>query len=293
MIKLFFKAVFILFLFPSLLWAASTGQYIKEGNKLYKKGEYEQSFNRYEKALEKNPELDIGNFNAGIARYKQGQYEQSVQHTQKALLSEDKNLKEKAHYNLGNAFYKWGILQEDKDISQAIKKAEESVSHYAKALELDSKDQDARFNQEFVKKELERLKKKQEELKQKREQKQSEQNKENNQQKEDKKESQNDQKQNASEKDRQEKNQEENTGQEPEPSQKEEPQGKSAQEDAKQQKEDYNKSSASIGKEGEKRELTPQEAEMLLKDYQATEEPKGLFKTFRSHGDLKDVEKDW
>lgn len=279
MTRLFLKAAFVLFLFPSLVWAASTGRHIKEGNKFYQEGKYEQSLGQYEKFLEKNQESDIGNFNAGTARYKQGQYAQSVEHTQKALLSEDKKLKEQAHYNLGNAFYKWGTLEEDKNISEAIKKAEKSLSHYDQALELDSKDQDAQFNQEFVKKELERLKKKQEELKQKKEQKQSEQNKENNEQNADKKEGQDDQK--------------ENKGQEPEPSQKEDTQGKSAQEDAKQSKEDYNTSLGSAGNAEEGKELSSQEAETLLENYQATEEPKGLFKTFRSQGNLRDVEKDW
>ncbi len=282
MTRLFFKAAFILFLFPSLLWASPMDRYIKEGNKLYKKGEYEQSFKEYEKALEKNRESDIANFNAGIAKYKQGQYEQSVEHTQKALLSDNKDLQKKVHYNLGNAFYKWGILEEDKNISEAIKKLEKSSSHYAKALELDSKDQDAQFNYDFVKKELERLKKKEAERKQKKEQKQSEQNK-GNEQNENKKDPKNEQV------DKKESQDERQEGASPSP--KEDGQEKSAQEDAKQSKEDYNTSLGNTGKE--EKELSPQEAEMLLKDYQATEEPKGLFKAFRSQGNLKDVEKDW
>lgn len=293
----------ILFLFfSSLLWAESAGRAVKEGNKSFKKGQFDEAIKNYEEALQKNPESDIGNFNAGGALYKQERYKESVEHTQKALLSENKETQQKAQYNLGNIFYKWGISEENKDVSAAIKKVEQSLSHYEKALSMRKDDEDAKVNYEFVKKELERLKKKQNQAKQNQQKPSSEQNKEKNQEESS---SQNKEKSSSGDKSKEDKKftEQEKKGQ-AESSEQEENKSESAQEqdasekkstegDAKQQQEGYNKNSESSASNAEMKELTAQEAQTLLKDYEATEEPKGLFRAFRSRGDLKDVEKDW
>ena len=264
--------IFVLLFFSSPLWAASEGKSVQEGNKNFKNGQFDEAMKNYEEALQKSPESDVGNFNAGAALYKQGRYQESVERTQKALLSENKEIQQKAQYNLGNAFYKWGISEEDKNISSAIKKVEQSLSHYEKALSMRKDDEDAQSNDEFVKKELERLKKKQQEEQQKKSQ--EKQNNQNQQQQQQQTPSENKDKSSS---DQKQKNEEQ----------------KFSEEGAKEGEEDYNKNTGLGSQNAQDKKLTAQEAQMLLKNYEATEEPKGLFRIFRSSGDLKDVEKDW
>ena len=284
--------IFISCLFSSSqLLAASIGQSVNKGNKLFKKGQFDEAIKNYEEALKNSPESAIGNFNAGAALYKQQQYKESIEHTQKVLLSEDKNIQQKAYYNLGNAYYKWGMSQEEKDISSAIQKLQRSLSHYEKALSIEKDDQDARLNYEFVKKELEKLKKEQTQSNQNK-QKSNSENKENDQP-QSSAQNKEDQSSSQSEKKQQRGSEAENNQKQSESPQGNNSEQKSTEEGAKQEQADYNKSSEGGSLNDQGKELTAQEAQMLLKNYEATEEPKGLFKIFRSQGELKDAQKDW
>ena len=85
-------------------FAASTRKIVEQGNDLFESEEYSGSAEKYDEALKKDSESDIVNFNMGSAYYKMGDYPKAMGHFQKALLSEQRGLKEKAHYNTGNTF---------------------------------------------------------------------------------------------------------------------------------------------------------------------------------------------
>jgi Ca-activated chloride channel homolog len=144
--------------------AASPARQIRQGNKYYAKGDFPSALKSYERALEKAPESDAVNFDMGTALYKKEEYEQAIAHFQKALLGDNKELQNKAHYNLGGSFYRLGIKEEGVDnIEGAIKLVEESLKEYEKVLSKDKEDKDAKHNFDFVTSELKRL---QEKLKQ-------------------------------------------------------------------------------------------------------------------------------
>ena len=107
-----------------------------------------------------------------------------------AILSDDQKIQDKAQFNLGNAYYKFGAGKEQLNLQDAINDLEKSMTHYEKVLGRPQKDSDAQSNYEFVKKELERLKQKQQEQKdQKQDQKQQNQQDEQKQQNKDSKDS--------------------------------------------------------------------------------------------------------
>lgn len=137
-------------------WAASARGLATEGTRLYERGKYQQAAEKYRTALEKEPESDRIHFNLGAALYKQGRYREAVEHFQKALLSEDEDVRRQAMYNLGNALYKAGMAREQKDLDGAIKDLESSDGYFGRLPE----DQDARYNQEVVRRQLERLRRK-------------------------------------------------------------------------------------------------------------------------------------
>lgn len=288
--------LFILF-FPFLCFAAKE-QDVKVGNELYQKGKYAAAADKYTEALTKAPDSDIINFNLGAASYKKEDYPSAVNYFQKSLLSDDKALQTKAHYNLGNTLYKWGIGQEDSQLSFAMGTLEQALGHYEKTLAADLKDEDARANYEFVKKELERLKTKQQE--QQKQQTKNEQEKQG-QAQEQPQPAQESQAQQSQEKHQQAQQQQapfqqgqakdnEPSVQIPEQFGQKESQGEVAQENKEDKNKGQTTDQASVTKAGE---LTAQEARMLLENYQQTEEPKGLLNLIIPQRHQREVQRDW
>ena len=284
-----------LFFISTSLEAKSIGMSVRDGNKHFKEGDYPSSIKEYEAALEKNPESDIIHFNLGTASYKKGDYDAASENLQKSLLTDDPQLREKAHYNLGNTFYQAGIKHENDNLNNAISLLEKSLTQYERALELDQKDEDAKDNQDFVKKELERLKKKSKEQ-QKKQDNQQQQKQQESSQKEEK------QKQDQQSQDNKTEEQKENQNQEKQsqPSQ----QGQEKKEDSKEQSPHQQKQQGSRQQEAQQKDqqnengktpeaLTEKEAQMLLENYQQTEEPKGLLQFYKSSGKSEPVLKDW
>ena len=135
---------------------------VNSGNDAYRDGDYEKSAEKYKEALKKDSESDIINFNLGAAYYKQNRYDEALDHLRKAVLSDDDALRQQAHYNLGNTLYESGrLFLADRDLDTTIQYYEEALAEYEKAMDIHPDDADARFNYEYVKKELEQLKQQQ------------------------------------------------------------------------------------------------------------------------------------
>lgn len=271
--------IFVLLMLPYTSFASSMGKSVKEGNALYKEQKFDEALEKYTEALKKDPNSDVVNFDLGTALYKKNNYNESIDHFQKSLLTDDEKLKEKAHYNLGNAFYKSGIEKEEKDLNAAVDFLKESLGEYEKTLVLNKNNEDAIFNYEFVKKELEQIEKKQQQ-----------QNQENSQ----------DQKQDPDNSDKQENqsDQDKQQGQEKQEQQKDE---QTEQQEADQKKETSqseasNKSRPGIEQgmmEASTQEMSKEEAESLLKGYKQNEEPQELLNFLIQKGNEKPVLKDW
>ena len=191
-------------------------------------------------------------------------------HFERSLLTEDQSLGQKASYNTGNAKYKYGISKEDTDLPAAVSLLKESLRHYQSALEAAPEDEDAKYNYQFVKKELERLQKK---LKQQQKQQQKEQA-----EKEREKEKQQTQEEKGRQKQKEEK--------------KEEKKSERAKQEAEQPQEAMAPRQA-----GEPVEpaggMSEEEASMLLENYRQEEEPKGLYKEKIPTRGMPEVLRDW
>lgn len=304
--------------FPRPGQAASAREAVRQGNRLYEQGKFADSLKMYEEALDKAPESDIVNFNAGTALYKQQQYDEAIDHFQKTILSDDASLRERAYYNLGNSFYKSGIEKEKTDIHAAITALRESLRHLAGALALDKKDKDAQYNYDFVNKELERLREEQQQQSQQNQDGQKDQEQQQEQQKGS----------SPSESSEAQEQKQENKEQSPaESSSTDEPReqaslGEKSQEERQgsatsgstasgqelilrrrpspalqggdQGAAQYNNPEQAPGfSPGSVEGLTKSEAERLLQNYQQTEEPQGLLHVFEEKHETGAVIKDW
>lgn len=155
------RIIFIALVFSITLYSAKAQAQVKKevkhGNLLYNKGKFDDALKEYEKAFLKSQDSDIVNFDMGTALYKTNDYKAAMSHFERSLVTEDKSLEQKINYNIGNAKYKYGISMEQDNLDEAINSLEDSLKRYENAITLDEKDKDAKYNYEFVKKELERL----------------------------------------------------------------------------------------------------------------------------------------
>jgi len=164
----------------ALLLAAASAEAasVREAQRLYAAGQYDEALAEYRAAVgdAPTPQLD---FNVGAAAYKAGQYADAAGAFARALGSGDPKLQEQGFYNLGNAQFRLGQQTRDAKPEQTAQAWQQAIDAYENALKVDPQDEDARHNRDFVKRALEEL---QEQQKQEDQQKNEEQQKDQDQQ---------------------------------------------------------------------------------------------------------------
>ena len=149
-------------------------QYIREGNKQFRLGQYDKAEVSYRKAVEKNPKNPQAAYNLGNALMAQKKDSAAVQQFEQSTRIETNPLRKAA------AYHNMGV------ICQTHKMYDEAIEAYKNALRNNPNDDETRYNLVLCK----HLKKKQDEK-----QKQNQQNKDDQNKKDDKKDDQKDQKQ--------------------------------------------------------------------------------------------------
>ncbi|MEO7176371.1 MAG: VWA domain-containing protein [Saprospiraceae bacterium] len=140
----------LIFLFSACFAnAQSNHKQLRQGDKQYEAGKFEEAGKTYGKV-----ENSQGQFNQGNAYYEQKKYDQAAKSFEKITQSSgaDRELKQKAWYNLGNSQFK---LEDYKS----------SVQSYENTLALNPKDQAAKTNLELAKLHLAKKKKEEEKKK--------------------------------------------------------------------------------------------------------------------------------
>jgi Ca-activated chloride channel homolog len=152
---------------PALVTAQDENAAIREGNKQYKQGQFEQALPAYQKAVAQNPKNAIARYNLANARYRTGNLPEAEKSFDELIEKiPEKDYKEKGYYNKGVTLTKQ-------------KKLSESIEAYKDALKLDPADEDARFNLQkaLLEQKKQNQGKEQKQPQQKQQQKQKQQNK--------------------------------------------------------------------------------------------------------------------
>jgi len=160
--------LFAFFIFAGLI--DSSQSLVDKGNRNVEKKKYQSAVEEYRKAEVRRPTEPVIRYNLGTALYKLYQYRDAEQELEQALSqAKDPAVKAKILYNYGNTKYRLGDF-------------EKAIDAYKKAVDLDPKDEDAKYNLEFLKKQKSAFEKKQEERQQQKPQQQQNQQKDQNQQ---------------------------------------------------------------------------------------------------------------
>lgn len=121
----------------------TTSSLNKKANELYEEKKYQSALDELRKAKVKNPDNAALNYNLGTTLYKVDEYKEAAGELQKSVESiesiEDPLIKSQVYYNYGNAQYRMGDF-------------EGAIESYQKALEHNPKDEDAKYNLEFIQK---------------------------------------------------------------------------------------------------------------------------------------------
>lgn len=138
-----FEAALGTTLWPAQANAESVFSKIRKAERLYREKQYDKALQTYLDAQVEKPEDPLLRYNIGNAHYQMRNYADAEKAFLGAASSPDPVLAQKALYNLGNCAYRQGKL-------------DQAVAYYQKALDLDPKDEDARYNLEFVREEIKR-----------------------------------------------------------------------------------------------------------------------------------------
>jgi tetratricopeptide (TPR) repeat protein len=122
---------------------------VRQGNALYRAGQYEAAAQRYERAAAALPEAAEIRFNQGAAAFKQFHYDQAVEYYLAALVTENAQLASRAQYNLANVRYQQA-LQAMQTFQDALSLVQAAIAFYRDSLELDPARLDARYNLELA-----------------------------------------------------------------------------------------------------------------------------------------------
>ncbi len=113
---------------------------VRKGNRLYNKGEYQQSIDRYGRALMLDPASFEATYNLGNALSKAEMYDKAEQMQNRAAADTLRSDTERAeaYYNLGNTQFRQ-------------KKYREALESYKRSLLLNPDDREAKYNYAYTK----------------------------------------------------------------------------------------------------------------------------------------------
>lgn len=102
--------------------------------KLYEEGKYADALQKLKEAKRLSPQNNRIDYNLGNINYQLGLFEKARKNWQDAIINVDRfELRQKAYYNIANAFYR-------------EKRYQEAVQYYQKALQINRKDYETGFN---------------------------------------------------------------------------------------------------------------------------------------------------
>ena len=118
---------------------------MREGNALYRSGQYEAALREYEAAARELPDSSVIEFNRGNALFKNRDQEQALDRYLAALATDDPALASRAKYNIGVIKYRQALAAAQK-YEDALTLAQAAIGYFRDSLRLDPGHADARYN---------------------------------------------------------------------------------------------------------------------------------------------------
>jgi Ca-activated chloride channel homolog len=224
-------------------------------------------------------------YNEGNAIYRQKQFDTAARAYQETLVTQDKELQQRAFYNLGNACYRQADPAETADPQRAQELFKQAVTCYDSALALNPKDTDAAFNKKVTELRLKKL-----EEQQKRQQQQQQQQQQQGQQKQQQQQVGQQQQQKQQQKPGDQSQQQQQQQMQQQKQQEQQQQQSPQQKPGEPQKPE--KKPGEDGQPNEPRDMSEQEAKLLLDEIR-DEEKQWKERDPRRHAGEREPAKNW
>ncbi len=143
-----------------------TQAHSSEGEEAYRQGNYIAASEYYSEQLLDSPDDPKLHYNFGAAAYKNNMFDDAITSFTKALASNNIDLQKKAYYNRGNSYYRKGLEMVQGDPQSTVQQWEKALESLEAVLKLSPDDNDAVYNRDLIKKQLEELQKQQEQKQQ-------------------------------------------------------------------------------------------------------------------------------
>jgi len=148
------KTFAILLLALSLTQAAraeSARTSVRQGNRLYSQGNFNEAISSYDQALLEKPQAQEPKFNKANSNYRLDDLAEAIDlYKEVAAESKDMKLVTKAKYNIGNCFFQRGLKQRDSDLQKALEDLKTSITHWRQVLDIDPTNEKAAKNIEVA-----------------------------------------------------------------------------------------------------------------------------------------------
>jgi Ca-activated chloride channel family protein len=123
---------------------------VERGNKLYNEHRYAEAVAAYQKALQSGRPTPALYYNLGTALLQLGRYEEGTKYLNSAIDGVEPHVRQNALYNLGNRFLAEARNTADMDPNARGTLLDAAADAYKRALRLDPKDADAKWNLEMT-----------------------------------------------------------------------------------------------------------------------------------------------
>ena len=144
-------AVLLVLLFMKTAFGKSAELSLRQGNKLYTQGNFNEAINKYDQALIEKPQALEPKFNKANSYYRLDDLTKSLDlYREVAADSKDMKLVTKAKYNLGNCYFQQGSKQKDSNLQKALEDLQTSISYWRQVLDIEPENEKAARNIEVA-----------------------------------------------------------------------------------------------------------------------------------------------
>lgn len=132
-------------------WADSARTSVRQGNKLYHQGSFNEAIKQYDQALIDQPQVLEPKFNKANCYFQLDDLAQAIDlYNEVVAESKDMKLVARAKYNLGNCYFKQGSKQSDSDLQKALEDLQTSIVHWRGVLDIEPENENAAKNIEVA-----------------------------------------------------------------------------------------------------------------------------------------------
>ncbi|MGB3081819.1 MAG: hypothetical protein WBB86_02360, partial [Candidatus Omnitrophota bacterium] len=126
----------------------------------------------------KEPNDQVIQYNRAAALYRKNEFAKSAEAFLRSLAGVDESIEEKAMYNVGNSEFRLGEGAEKQDPASAMSTYKKALEYYKRSMRVSPDDRDAKYNYEFTLQKIKEIEQQQQEQQQQQKQKEEEKKKE-------------------------------------------------------------------------------------------------------------------